>query len=84
MRIPVATRAPMRGYTCAALYEAGRRVSDHTSNRTGSGSARAAARRRRLLMQVLVFVRLTLIDTTLVCFRLEQKPPNVLILAFAE
>jgi hypothetical protein len=70
--IPIGIRAsaPMRGCTCAGLYEG--RVSDHTSSRAGTGSAR----RRRLLirMQVLVLVRWTLIDTTLVCSGSSKSP----------
>jgi hypothetical protein len=69
-----------RGYTCAALYEAAV-FQIILPSRAATGSAR----RRRLLMQGLVLVRWTLIDTTLLCSGSSKSPRiHVLIPASAE
>ncbi len=79
IHIGIRASAPMRGYTCAALYEAAV-FSDHTSSRAATGSAR----RWRLLirMQVLVLVRWTLIDITLVCSGSSKSPRMFLYLYY--
>ncbi len=63
----------------AALYEAAvfQIILDHTSSRAGTGSAR----RRRLVMQVLVLVRWTfkLIAITLVCSSGSSESPRMLL-----